>query len=135
MSPSASEMRVVAAAWLRSGQVLAAQHGSGTDRADQWEFPGGKVEPGETDHDALRRELREELDVDIEVHGEALARVRRPLGDRTLDLWLYEVRSEADPRAIEHQALAWVDIPTGDALRWSAADAELWRAVRDRLAR
>ncbi|MEO0600892.1 MAG: (deoxy)nucleoside triphosphate pyrophosphohydrolase [Myxococcota bacterium] len=128
-------MRVVAAAWLRDGQVLAAQHGPGSDRAGEWEFPGGKVEPGETDHDALRRELREELDVDVDVRGEAMARVRRPLGERTLDLWLYEVRSEAEPRALEHQALAWVDPEAGDELRWSAADAELWRTVRDRLGR
>ncbi len=126
-------MRVVAGAWIRGPRVLAAQHGPGSDREGQWELPGGKVEPGETDHEALRRELVEELGVTIEVRGDAIARVSRWLGSETLELWVYEVRGDEEPRALEHQALAWVDATAGDGLSWSAADAELWPKVRDRL--
>lgn len=113
--------------------MLAAQHGEGP-RANEWEFPGGKVEADESDAAALRRELHEELGVDVAHVGALVGRCTFPAGHRTIDLWLYEVRDPtADPEPREHQALAWVDVSQGDALGWSAADAELWTEVRARL--
>ncbi|MEN0065034.1 MAG: NUDIX domain-containing protein [Myxococcota bacterium] len=133
MSPSASSVRVVAGAWIRGRTVLAAQHGPDRPHANEWEFPGGKVEPGETDAEALRRELIEELGASIEVREPALARHTFQAGPRTIDLWLYEVWGSATPTPLEHAALTWIDIPHGDVLTWSRADAHLWRSVRARL--
>jgi len=124
---------VVAAAWIRGSRVLAAQHGPGHPRSGEWEFPGGKVEPEETDAQALIRELIEELDARVEVAEPALARHCFVTGARTIDLWLYEVRSDATPLPVEHGALTWVDREVGDALTWSPGDTALWPAVRDRL--
>lgn len=125
---------MVAAAWLRGGQVLAARHPDGTARAGTWEFPGGKVESGERDVDALRRELEEELGVTVASIGAVIGRCTFEASGRTIDLWLYEVDDdEAEPQALEHAALAWVDAATGDGLAWSEADATLWSAVRCRL--
>lgn len=58
---------VTAAIILKGNQVLIAQRAPGDKLAGKWEFPGGKVEPGETPQDCLKREIREELDVDVEV--------------------------------------------------------------------
>jgi len=124
---------VVAGAWIRGDRVLAAQHGPASDRAHEWELPGGKVEAGESDPEALRRELLEELGARVEVRGPPIARDTSPRGERIIDLLVNEVRGDAEPRALEHVALAWIDAATGDALQWSAADARLWPSVRDRL--
>jgi len=126
-------VRVVAAAWLRGSRVLAAQHGPGSSRAGEWEFPGGKVEPGESDAEALVRELVEELGAEVRVREPAIGRHTFVIGRRTIDLWLYEVRSEAEPIALEHGALAWIDAEGGETLGWSTGDAALWPAVRERL--
>lgn len=93
------------------------------------------MEPGESDPEALRRELDEELGVRVDVAPPAIARVQTAIRDRVIDLWLYEVRGGDEPQPLEHEALAWVDVDAGDALSWSEADARLWPAVRDRLAR
>jgi len=90
------------------GRVLIAQRAPGGSEADQWEFAGGKLRPGERAADALRRELREELGIRI-VTSEALATVRWREGARPLNLHGHLVRHwQGEPRAHEHQALAWV---------------------------
>lgn len=58
---------VTAAIILKNNKVLIAQRAPGDKLAGKWEFPGGKIEPGETPQECLKREIREELDVDIEV--------------------------------------------------------------------
>lgn len=91
------------------GRVLVQQRASGP-LAGLWEFPGGKIEAGETPAAALIRELREELDIDVEAACLAPAAfASEPLGDRHLLLLLHVCRKwRGIPRAVEATALRWL---------------------------
>ncbi len=91
------------------GRVLLARRTEGRDLAGLWEFPGGKVEPGESPEDALVRELREELGVETEV-GAPVACVPLESPGRRLLLDVREVAFSGLPRGLEGQALAWVPL-------------------------
>ncbi|WP_033923099.1 (deoxy)nucleoside triphosphate pyrophosphohydrolase [Sphingomonas sp. 37zxx] len=102
---------VVAAALVdRDGRVLVQQRPPGTSMAGLWEFPGGKVEPGETPEAALIRELHEELGIDVEQACLAPAVfASEPLGDRHLLLLLYACRKWRGVAEARHaSALRWV---------------------------
>lgn len=89
------------------GRILLARRTEGRDLAGLWEFPGGKIEPGETAEHALARELREELGIEAIVGG-LLIDVQMPHPDKQLRLDVYEIRSYAGtPSGMEGQALAW----------------------------
>lgn len=124
-------IRVVAGAVFDGrGRLLAAQKARGP-RAGQWELPGGKVEDGESDADALRRELQEELGVDVAVHA-FLTSVQHRYEDVHIELVVHRctIVDGATPRAIEHAALQWVDLAGVEAaLAWAAADHEVVLAV------
>ncbi|MBS0582833.1 MAG: Nudix family hydrolase [Proteobacteria bacterium] len=91
----------------RDGRVLLAQRPSGRHSAGLWEFPGGKIEPGETAHAALRRELHEEIGVEIGAI-EPLIGVPWDFGDKAIFLDVHRVRDFAgEPHGREGQALAW----------------------------
>ncbi|MFM1723659.1 MULTISPECIES: (deoxy)nucleoside triphosphate pyrophosphohydrolase [Rhodococcus] len=101
------EREVVAAALIRDGRLLLAQRTRPPELAGLWELPGGKVEPGETPAAAVRRELREELGVEVTAGERIGADV--PLHD---GLVLRAYRAElvdGTPQALEHAALRWVD--------------------------
>ena len=114
---------VVAAAIARDGRYLVARRTRPADVAGRWEFPGGKVEPGETDAQALAREIREELGVDIEV-------VRRIPGEWTLHddlvLHLYVARLiTGEPQPLDHHdQLRWVTTAQFDEIDWLESDRE-----------
>lgn len=91
------------------GRVLLARRTEGRDLAGLWEFPGGKVEPGESPENALVRELREELGVETEV-GAPVACVPLESPGRRLLLDVREVAFSGLPRGLEGQALAWVPL-------------------------
>ncbi|MBZ4184931.1 MULTISPECIES: NUDIX domain-containing protein [Thermomonas] len=97
----------VVAAILRDadGRVLLAQR-TDAEHAGLWEFPGGKVEPGETPEVALVRELREELGIDAVV-GNAIIRVHMQQPEKHLLLDVREVSFVGAPQGLEGQALAW----------------------------
>ena len=100
----------VAAGVLRQpdGRVLLAQRPPGKIAAGRWEFPGGKIEAGETPRVALERELHEEIGIQV-VAARPLLRLRHAYTERTveLDTWLIE-GWQGEPRGLEAQALAWV---------------------------
>ena len=125
---------VVAAALTRDRQVLAAQRSHPAELAGRWEFPGGKVEKGETLAAALARECQEELGIDVLVGSEL---DRAILGDGAA-LVLFQVTlapGSPEPRRIEHEALAWL-APEGLAqLDWLPANRGFLASVRTQLTR
>ena len=98
----------VAAAMLTRGQtVLLCRRPAGKARALQWEFPGGKLEPGETGEQALARECREELGAEVRV-GPRVDELVFDYPDLSVHLTLYQAEPLTEPRALEHSALDWV---------------------------
>ena len=91
------------------GRVLLARRPEGREMAGLWEFPGGKVEPGETPENALARELREELGIDATV-GAAVACVALETPGKRLLLDVREAAFVGHPRGLEGQALVWVPL-------------------------
>jgi 8-oxo-dGTP diphosphatase len=124
-------VRVVAAAALRGGRVLAARRRPPDRFAGGWEFPGGKVEPGEDDGTALARECREELAVDVHV-GRFISAARRD----GLHVVLYAVRLKGGtPHAgADHDELRWLTDAELDDVPWLPIDRDLLPAVRPLLA-
>ena len=104
-------LRVVAAVLVdREGRVLIAQRPPGKWQAGRWEFPGGKIEPGEEESRAVVRELAEELGVRVDA-SERLAVFRHDYVDRSVEIGLWLVlRHEGEPRGLDGQALRWVAV-------------------------
>jgi 8-oxo-dGTP diphosphatase len=101
-------VRVVAAViYDERLQVLVTQRPAGKSMAGYWEFPGGKVEPGESDADALRRELREELGIEI-IGARPLEELTHDYPERRVVLSFWVVKEYAGvPAALESQPLLW----------------------------
>ncbi|TVT06944.1 NUDIX domain-containing protein [Amycolatopsis bartoniae] len=124
---------IVGAAIVRGGALLAQQRAYPPEVAGRWELPGGRVEPGETEPEALRRECVEELGVEITVGD----RVGNDVPLRSnLVLRVYAARlvdPKARPKALEHKGLRWVTASALDGLRWLPADLELLPALHELL--
>jgi len=103
-----SVLVVAGALFDGEGRVLIAQRPAGKALAGRWEFPGGKVDVGESEHAALRRELREELGVEV-IAARPFMRLAHAYADRDveLSLWIVE-RFAGEPRSLDAQALKWV---------------------------
>ncbi|OHV37928.1 MULTISPECIES: (deoxy)nucleoside triphosphate pyrophosphohydrolase [Pseudofrankia] len=125
--------RLVVAVALLDGErrVLAARRTSPPAYAGMWEFPGGKVEPGEEELAALERECREELDVQIEA-GPVLGQVELASPGWRLRVWLGRIRS-GTPRAVEGGELRWLSAAQLDDVSWLPADLPLVETLRRRL--
>lgn len=130
---------VVGAAIVRDGRVLAARRRSPAALAGGWEFPGGKVEPGETDQDALVRECVEELGVAVRLRERVGPDTQLP-GGRTLKVWLASLVPDAagrseEPRALqEHDELRWLAADELSSVSWLRADWPIVHALAERLA-
>ena len=103
-------MLVVAAVIERNGQILICQRRRDGRHALKWEFPGGKVEPGETPSDALSRELREELAIEAQI-GDELHRqdVRYPNGPLLTLLFFGVTEFTGEPRNLQFEQIVWAD--------------------------
>ena len=123
---------VAAALYDRDGRVLIAERPAGKHMAGRWEFPGGKVNVGETEAHALTRELREELGIEV-TSSRPFMRLTHSYDDRDVELsmWIVEHYAGA-PRSLDGQRLKWVQparLLDEDILE---ADRPFVEALRDR---
>lgn len=124
-------MILVVAAVLEdaSGRILLAQRPAGKHLAGTWEFPGGKLDPGETPAQALARELAEELGIRVQA-CEPLLSLTHAYPDRIVRLLLRRVTAwEGEPESREAQALAWVNLEQAVRLPMPAADRPMLKAL------
>ena len=123
---------VAAALYHRDGRILIAERPAGKHMAGRWEFPGGKVAPGESEQDALTRELEEELGVEVTV-SRPLMRLKHSYDDRDVELSLWIVEGfRGEPQGLDGQRLKWVrpeQLVEEDILE---ADLPFVKALRDR---
>jgi 8-oxo-dGTP diphosphatase len=103
-------VQVVAAVIRRGGRILVTRRHGHAERGGQWEFPGGKVEPGEAEPEALAREIREELGCEIRV-GPLLARTEHRYPDLHVELAFYEctLPEGAEPTLLGAAAMDWAE--------------------------
>ena len=127
-------IRVVAAVIQEGNRVFATQRGYGPLK-DGWEFPGGKIEPGETPEQALIREIREELDAEIQVGG-LLTQVERDETDFHLSLACYLCAVRAGRLTLkEHESARWLAPDELDTVAWLPADQQAVAELKKRLMR
>ncbi len=118
---SSASTAVVAAVIERDGQYLVAKRPMGKRHGGMWEFPGGKLEANETFADAARRELAEELAVQVVEVGEVLAEVGDPGASFVVSY--VAVKMVGEPQMLEHQELAWVSADDLPGLLLAPSDA------------
>lgn len=123
-------IKVVAAIIIDNGKVFATQRGYGEFK-DGWEFPGGKIEEGETAREAIVREIREELDTEIQVE-ELLDTVEYdyPKFHLSMDCFSCTVKS-GDLVLKEHEAAKWLTKETLGSVEWLPADEGLIEKIRE----
>lgn len=122
-------VKVVAAIIIHENKIFATQRGYGEFK-DGWEFPGGKIEPGETPQEALVREIKEELDIEIEVK-DFLETVEYdyPEFHLSMDCFFCSIRS-GELVLKEHEAAKWLTVETLDSVDWLPADQGLVEEIR-----
>ena len=122
-------IRVVAAVIERDERYLITQRRPTAVLPLLWEFPGGRVEEGEEDAEALRREIRERLDIDVDV-GQMISFISHPYDKYTVDLYLYECRLKSDTLTAKGvNAFRWVSSEEFERYPFTPAD----QASMDRL--
>lgn len=125
-------IEVVAAVICRDGSFFATQRGYGEFK-DYWEFPGGKIEPGEAPEDALHREIREELDTEIRIDS-FLATIEHdyPAFHLTMHCFLCSV-SSGKLTLKEHENAVWLSKEQLESLAWLPADVKVVNEIRKRI--
>lgn len=117
-------INVVAAVIMKEGKVFATQRGYGEFK-DGWEFPGGKVEAGESPEEALRREIREELEVEVNV-GDLIDTIEYDYPAFHLSMKCYACTiAGGSPHLLEHEAARWLSADLLDSVAWLPADITL----------
>jgi 8-oxo-dGTP diphosphatase len=133
-SERSATLVIVGAAIISGGRVLACARSEPPDMAGKWEFPGGKVEPGESEIDALIRECEEELGVGIAVGVRVGGDVLLGHGRAVLRVYTARLTNGHVPRPIEHEELRWLAADELDSVPWLPADAPIVAALRAFLA-
>lgn len=125
-------VRVVAAIIINDGKVFATQRGYGEFK-DGWEFPGGKIDAGETPEEALVREIKEELDTEVEVK-ELLETVEYdyPKFHLSMDCFICKIKA-GELVLKEHEASQWLTKETLDSVEWLPADIGLIEKIENYL--
>ena len=124
-------IHVAAAIIVDEDKVFATQRGYGNWK-DYWEFPGGKLEPGETAEKALHREILEELDTEIEV-GEKISTIEYDYPEFHLSMDCFFAKVEAGNLILkEHEAAKWLHKDELDSVNWLPADRELIDVIKKR---
>lgn len=114
-------------------ELLVAQRGPGRSGAGRWELPGGKVELGESEQQALVRELQEELSIEVTVQHRLVIEVADLPGGAVLRI--HRCTTDDEPVLSEHTAVRWVAVDELDAVDWLDADRVLVPALREMLRR
>jgi 8-oxo-dGTP diphosphatase len=125
---------VVAAVIERGDRLLVTRRQAGVHLAGLWEFPGGKIDAGETHVEALRREIREELDSDVTVGALVLA-TTHAYPDKIVTLYFYRCSLLGEPRPLLGQQMRWVERDELPTLGFPPADEELIRVLTRKAAR
>ena len=122
-------IKVAAAIIIHDNQIFATQRGHGEFK-DGWEFPGGKIEEGETPQEALAREIKEELDTEIEVK-DFLETVEYdyPEFHLSMDCFFCTIKS-GELVLKEHEAAKWLTAETLDSVDWLPADQALVQSIK-----
>ena len=122
-------IKVAAAIIVHDNKIFATQRGYGEFK-DGWEFPGGKIEEGETPQEALVREIKEELDTEIEVK-EFLETVEYdyPEFHLSMDCFFCTIKS-GELVLKEHEAAKWLTVETLDSVEWLPADEALVQGMK-----
>ena len=117
-------VQVVAALIFHEGRLFATQRGYG-EWQDYWELPGGKIEAGETPQEALRREIREELDTRIDI-GTHVCSVEYDYPAFHLSMQCFRCRiTSGEPKLLEHEAARWLGKEELDSVEWLPADRKI----------
>ncbi|MFC7548200.1 (deoxy)nucleoside triphosphate pyrophosphohydrolase [Plantactinospora sp. GCM10030261] len=120
---------IVGAAIIAGTRVLACERSSPPEAAGRWEFPGGKVEPGETEVDALVRECAEELAVPVTIGDRVGPDVPMARGRAVLRVYAARLVGAARPRPLEHAALRWLAAHELNSVPWLPADQPIVAAL------
>ena len=124
-------IEVAAGLVFRAGKLLITQRKAGAHLAGLWEFPGGKRDAGETWEQCLRRELREELAIEVAV-GRRFDEVTHAYPEKTVQLRFYVCAlTTGEPQPLDCAALAWVTAAELAQYSFPAADAELLVSLPD----
>ena len=122
--------KVVAGLIKKGDKFLLVRRPLNKKRGGLWEFPGGKVEKGETLEEAIKRELKEELDIEVRVKG-VLSEVKYNYPEGEIELYLLEVESNEEPELKEAIEKRWVSVEEAEELELCPADRELIRKIKD----
>ncbi|MEC3884565.1 (deoxy)nucleoside triphosphate pyrophosphohydrolase [Halobacillus sp. HZG1] len=115
-------INVVGAVIISNGYILCALRSAKMSLSLHWEFPGGKIKNNETPKEALKREIKEELNCDIVIHSK-VAETTHESDSNIINLSTYQAKIIAgNPEAIEHEELRWVNIGELSTLKWAPAD-------------
>ena len=122
---------VVGAVIYKNGKILAAQRKNNSRLGGLWEFPGGKIEPNESPKDALKREINEELEAEIEIHEEICTTVYE-YDFATIKLTTFRCTIQTDTIKLnEHQDAKWLNTSDINSVTWAPADIPTIRAIME----